>query len=104
MRPLPSRLRAVIVLLGGLALATSAGCSAATTSPTGASARAAAALVVVQGADQVGQAGRDLATPIVLRVVDSSGVGMAGVTITLAIGAGGGAVTPASDTTDAKGE
>ncbi len=79
-------------------------CGGAADSATGVTARAPSALVIVQGAAQSAQAGRDLPTPIVLRVVDSSGVGMSGHTVTLAVAAGGGAVTPASDTTDAHGE
>ena len=60
--------------------------------------------MVVQGDGQAAQAGRDLPTPIVLRVLDSSGVAVSGVTISLSVATGGGAVTPASDTTDARGE
>jgi len=66
--------------------------------------KAAASIVVVQGSGQVAQAGRDLPTPIVLRVLDSSGASLTGASVRLTILAGGGAVTPASDTTDAHGE
>lgn len=62
------------------------------------------ALAIVQGNAQSGQAGLDLPTPIVLRVTDKSGLGMPGISVTLAIGEGGGIVTPASATTDARGE
>ena len=62
------------------------------------------ALVIVQGDAQSGQAGRDLATQVVLRALDSAGVGVPGVTVTLAVVAGGGSVTPASDTTNSRGE
>jgi len=62
------------------------------------------ALVVVQGADQSAQVGKDLPTPILFRVLDAAGGGMHGITVTLSVVAGGGAVTPASDTTDARGE
>jgi hypothetical protein len=79
------------------------GCAAAATA-TDAASKGAAALVVVQGDAQYGQAGRDLATPIVLRAVDATGVGVPHSTITLYVAAGGGSVTPASDTTDAHGE
>ena len=79
-------------------------CSAALDGATSPSAKVPADLVIVQGASQSGQAGRDLATPIVFRVVDSAGIGMKGVAVTLTVSAGGGIVTPASDTTDGKGE
>ncbi|MBA4070775.1 MAG: hypothetical protein C0497_02925 [Gemmatimonas sp.] len=62
------------------------------------------ALTIVQGNTQAGQAGLDLPTPIVLRVTDKSGLGMPDISVTLAIGEGGGIVTPASATTDARGE
>lgn len=63
-----------------------------------------AAITIVQGNSQAVQAGQDLPTPLVLRVTDKSGVGLAGVSVTLTIGLGGGAVTPASATTDSRGE
>lgn len=71
---------------------------------TGASGKTPDALVVVQGADQSAQAGRDLPTPVLFRVLDAAGGGMHGITVTLSVVAGGGAVTPASDTTDSRGE
>ena len=37
-------------------------------------------------------------------MLDSAGVGIPGVTVTLAVVVGGGSVTPASDTTDSRGE
>src|SRR6185503_13307874 len=66
--------------------------------------KAAANIVVVQGGGQMAQAGKDLPTPIVLRVLDSSGAAVPGATVSLSIVTGGGAVTPASDTTDGRGE
>jgi len=63
-----------------------------------------ASIVVVQGANQSVQAGRDLPTPIVFRVLDSADAPIAGVTVSLTVIAGGGTVTPASDTTNARGE
>ncbi|MBI1809633.1 MAG: hypothetical protein HYR75_07030 [Gemmatimonadetes bacterium] len=62
------------------------------------------ALTIVQGNNQAVQGGRDLPLAIVLRATDKSGAGVAGVPITLALGDGGGAVTPASALSDAKGE
>jgi adhesin/invasin len=62
------------------------------------------ALTVVQGNAQSAQAGRELPTALVLRVTDKSGLGLAEVSVSLAIGQGGGTVSPASATTDANGE
>jgi len=105
MLPVTSRCRPSVAHLGLVAAALAGtisvpGCKAI----TGASSKAPASLVVVEGASQSGQVGRDLATPIVLRVLDSAGDGVHGVTVTLAVSAGGGIVTPSSDTTDASGQ
>jgi hypothetical protein len=81
---------------------TAGGCSLLST--TAVKAKTPAGIVVVQGNGQAAQAGRDLPTPIVLRVLDSAGVEISGVTVSLSVTTGGGAVTPASDTTDAHGE
>jgi hypothetical protein len=99
-RALPNAL--AITAVAGL-LATS-GCAGAAADATGVSGKTADAIVIVQGADQSAQAGRDLPSPIVFRVVDAAGAGMHGITVTLSVAAGGGAVTPASDTTDSRGE
>jgi hypothetical protein len=79
-------------------------CAGAAADATGAGGTTPDALVVVQGADQSAQVGRDLPTPIVLRVLDAAGGGMPGIRVTLTVVPGGGSVTPASDTTDARGE
>lgn len=71
---------------------------------TEATSKTPASIVVVQGANQTVQAGRDLPTPIVFRVLDSADAPIAGVTVSLLVVAGGGAVTPASDTTNSRGE
>jgi hypothetical protein len=63
-----------------------------------------ASIVLVQGANQSVQAGKDLPTAIVFRVLDSAGAPLSGVTLSLAVVSGGGAVTPASDTTNGRGE
>jgi hypothetical protein len=102
-RPISFRIR-VLARIGIAGLFAAPACSGAAGGATGVNARTASALVVVQGGSQFGQAGRDLPTPIVLRVVDSAGVGMSGVTVTLSVAVGGGTVTPASDTTDGRGE
>lgn len=86
------------------ALLTTTGCAGAAADATGVGGKTADALVVVQGADQSAQAGKDLPSPILFRVLDANGVGMHGVTVSLSVVAGGGAVTPASDTTDSRGE
>jgi hypothetical protein len=80
-----------------------AGCSAAGDA-TGVAAKHADRILVVQGADQTAQAGRDLSQSVLFRVLDSSGAGMPGVTVSLSVVSGGGLVTPASDTTDSHGE
>lgn len=64
----------------------------------------AAALTVVQGNNQSIQAGKELPTPIVLRVTSSTGSAMANVPVTMTVSAGGGTITPASGVSDAKGE
>ena len=79
-------------------------CSGALADPTAVTAKSPGTLVVVQGAGQSAQAGRDLPTSIVFRVLAASGVGVAGVPVSLSVVVGGGVVTPASDTTDARGE
>ena len=63
-----------------------------------------ASITIVQGNLQSVQAGMDLPTAVVLRVTDATGVGLPNLTVALTIGLGGGTVTPASATTDAKGE
>lgn len=64
----------------------------------------AAALTVVQGNAQSVQAGKELPTPIVLRVTDKTGTLMPGIPVSLVVSAGGGSVLPASGVTDAQGE
>jgi hypothetical protein len=63
-----------------------------------------AALTVVQGNFQSVQAGKELPTPVILRVTDKSGIGMADIPVTLVIGEGGGSADPPSARSDAKGE
>jgi hypothetical protein len=89
---------ALFILLG------LAACAGALGGTTAVSAKGPSSLEIVQGGAQTAQAGRDLPTPIVLRVLDASGQGVAGATVSLAVTAGGGTVTPASDTTDSHGE
>ena len=97
-RPGLSRAAARVVVLATTACAGALGGTTATND------KAPTSLVLVQGGDQSGQAGRELPNPVVLRVLNAAGEGVEGVTVTLSISAGGGAITPPSDTTDTHGE
>jgi hypothetical protein len=101
---LPSVTRVTRPIAVFAALVSAAACSGMLGGATEAKSKAPASLVVVQGANQSVQAGKDLPTSIVFRVLDSTGAPLSGVTVSLAIVSGGGAVTPASDTTNARGE
>lgn len=59
---------------------------------------------IVQGNNQVAQAGVLLPTPVVLRVVDANGDVVPNVTVDFAVAAGGGTVNPATALSDANGE
>ena len=90
--------------LAGVALtwtATVGGCGLL---PTSAAPKAPALIAVVQGDNQIAQAGRALSTPIVLRVLDGDGHGIAKQTATVVVTSGGGTVTPATAVTDSTGE
>jgi hypothetical protein len=80
-----------------------AGCAAGVDA-TGVNTTVPDTLIIVQGAGQSAQAGKDLPTPIVFRVLDSAGLGVPNVRVSLSVATGGGSVTPASDTTDWRGE
>ncbi len=95
--------RSAAVLFALAASGIAAGCGLLPSSAD-ATPKTANALVIVQGADQSAQAGKDLPTPIVFRVLDSAGTAIHGITISLSVASGGGAISPASDTTDANGE
>lgn len=84
------------LLLGGCPLVSSP--TATSTTP------AAVGVTVVQGNGQSAQAGRQLSTPIVLRVVDANGRGVVKQVATLVVAAGGGSVDPATAVTDSSGE
>ena len=62
------------------------------------------AIAIVQGNAQSVQAGLLLPTPVVVRVVDKNGLGMPSIPVTFVLSDGGGSVTPASATSDARGE
>jgi hypothetical protein len=96
--------RAPLALLLSLA-----GCSllSKSTAPTETPAVAApepVGITIVQGNDQVAQAGRQLATPLVLRVVDAFGRGVPRQTASLIVATGGGVVDPATAVSDTNGE
>ena len=59
---------------------------------------------IVQGNNQVAQAGVVLPTPVVLRVIDANGDAVPNITVVFAISTGGGTVSPSSIITDANGE
>ena len=61
-------------------------------------------LVIVQGANQTVQAGKDLPNPVVLRVTDASGAPMPGIPVSFIVAAGGGSVNPGTVTSDKSGE
>lgn len=62
------------------------------------------AIAIAQGNAQSVQAGLQLPTPVVVRVIDKTGTGMAGIPVTFVLSDGGGSVTPASAISDARGE
>ena len=61
------------------------------------------AIVVVSGNNQSGRPGRSLANPFVVEVIDANDDPVSGVTVTFAVTAGGGSVSPASATTNNNG-
>lgn len=60
-------------------------------------------LVLVSGSGQSGIAGQPLGAPFVVKIADSAGNGVAGVQVTFAVTAGGGALSAASASTNASG-
>jgi hypothetical protein len=87
-------LLAGFLVLVGCQLPTKAGST--TSEPAG--------LTVVQGNGQIAQAGRLLTTPIVLRLIDADGRGVAKQQATLVVATGGGSVDPATAVSDSNGE
>jgi adhesin/invasin len=96
--------RATAFVVSALAAALAQGCAKKETVTGTTTANAAAGLVIVQGNNQTVQAGKELPTPVVLRVVNLSGSGLAGAQVNLSIAEGGGIIEPASAVSDAKGE
>jgi Bacterial Ig-like domain (group 1) len=62
-----------------------------------------AQLEMVQGNEQVGQPGAPLKDPLIVRVTDSAGNPLPGQPVDWAVNGGGGAVDPASSTSNAEG-
>ena len=93
--------RTFLVGIGLTLTAATVGCGLL---PTAAVAKQPALIAVVQGDNQVAQAGRALSTPIVLRVLDQDGHGIPKQTATVVVMSGGGTVTPATAVTDSTGE
>ena len=84
------------MLLAACPLLSSATTTSAQTDPV--------ALAVVQGNGQIAQAGRAVASPVVLRVLDANGRGVAKQTASLVVLSGGGSVTPSTVVSDSIGE
>ncbi|MGH7467097.1 MAG: Ig-like domain-containing protein [Longimicrobiales bacterium] len=63
----------------------------------------ATAIAIVSGADQTGPVGTTLSQPLVVKVTNATGAGVRGKVVTFRVAAGGGAVSPAADTTDDAG-
>ena len=63
-----------------------------------------AAIAIKTGSGQSGTVGQELAQPVVARVTDAEGRGVAGLTVTFAAATGHGALTPAKAVTDDAGE
>jgi hypothetical protein len=72
--------------------------------PTSPVAAVVGGITVVQGDAQIAQGGRALPTPIVLRIVDANGRGMAKQSATLVVATGGGSVSPPTALSDSIGE
>lgn len=67
-------------------------------------ARVATAIALISGNTQTGTVSTALANPIVVKVTDQDGAGMAGVSVAFAVTAGGGSVAAAAVTTNSQGE
>ncbi len=64
----------------------------------------AVAITAVTGGGQTGVVGSVLAQPVVAKVTNAKGVGVAGAAVSFRIDSGNGSVSPASGTTDASGQ
>ena len=61
-------------------------------------------IIKVSGDDQAGAPGKKLSDPFVVEIQDANGKVLSGITLTFDVTAGGGSVSPATATTDAKGQ
>ena len=85
-----TRIRSRIAFAGAaLAMLAQSGCKKTPVAPV-----AVNGFTIVQGNNQVAQAGTLLPTPVVLRVIDINGDGIPNVTVVFAIATGGGTVRP----------
>jgi plastocyanin len=87
--------RLCVILTAGFALAACGGGDGTGPSPN--------SIAVSAGNNQVGAAGAALAESLAVIVKDQSGAALANVTVTFAVTAGGGSVSPTSRVTDASG-
>jgi hypothetical protein len=87
----------------GYRLAAAAANVTSATSPTlAATSPSAASIALVSGNEQTDTAGATLGNPYVLRITDSTGAGLAGVTVVWTVTGGGGSITPTA-TSDGSG-
>ena len=77
-------------------------CGSATSEPKGNA--AAKNILIVSGNGQVGLVGQTLSTPLTVKVTNSSGAPLSGVTVTFAVTSGAASVAPGTTTTDATGQ
>ena len=94
-----SRRRLTTVLASGVATLGLAACHDSSTAP-----KTASSVTVVSGSGQTATVATSLASPVVLQVNDQNGSAMAGVVVTLSMGAGGGSVPSTQLTTDSNGQ
>jgi len=90
--------RVVVIGLASLALAACGGGGGGHKTPV-----TAASIAIVSGNNQTGVAGSALPTALSASIKDSSGRAFPGATVSWAVVAGGGSVTPATSTTDSAG-
>jgi hypothetical protein len=89
------------LVVGLVATAFSASCSA--TPDTGTPAGPPAAIASFAGDQQTGLVGSTLVSPLTVKVTDATGAAVSGVTVTWTVTDGGGTVAPTTSTTDASG-
>ena len=85
------------------ALAMLAAACGGSTEPSG-SGNGASQIQIVSGNGQVQLVGQPLVSPLVVKVVNSSGTAVSGATVTFSVASGAATVSPSSATTDASGQ